>query len=53
MKKPKAVPPSEPPFALREQLRRRAVAERVQLPAEPPTDLEDRRAQPPKRGGYP
>jgi hypothetical protein len=50
MKKKNPEPATEPPFAVREQLRRRTLAQRVQLPAEPPPDLDDRRAQPPKRG---
>jgi hypothetical protein len=43
--------PSQQPFAARELLRRRAIASKVMLPAEPPEARDDQRAQVPKRGG--
>lgn len=54
MKKQKRVveAPGELPFPYREALRRRQIARGVQLPAEPPDLLEDKRALPPKRGSY-
>jgi hypothetical protein len=55
MKRKKTVDeePSDPPFALREQFRRRALAARIALPPPPVLDeVEERRALPPKRGSY-
>jgi hypothetical protein len=44
--------PEELPFHYRELLRRQRIAAAVQIPAEPPDLLEDKRAIPPKRGSY-
>jgi hypothetical protein len=53
MKKQKRIAePEEIPFAQRELLRRRQIANAAKVPVEPPELLEDRRAIPPKRGSY-